>query len=608
MHGSTIKTAKELVEWLRTLDYTLVALDTETSSLKQYELECCGVSLCDGVQSCYIDLLNGDEYENLLTVLRNSIPRIERLVMHGAPFDMRVLHKVHIQHTTDIACTMTAAFLLDENNSVGLKELAVRYLGVSEVLQYEKAVVAGFKSEMFYTYARHDAEWTWVLWRLLEPRLNEESLSSLFFDIEMPFQFVLRDLEINGVLVDQTKLEVLRQGLNEEAKRLQVAAYKAGGIKYVSQTSLLGETEYVSELNLDSPLQLSEFIEHKLGLSLGQESESGHKSVDQHVLEGLVNQHEFVRYLLDYRHVTKLTSMFLDKAPSFIDGDGRIRASFNNCVARTGRLSSSGPNLQQLPKKGTAYGNIRSLIVAPPGFTLLAADYAGQELRVLAEVSRDLTMIGAFIAGKDLHLTMANQFFQLGIPEPLLYEKHPEHETAKKKYKEQRDKSKVINFGIAYGKTEVGFSKDWNIPVETARGIIESYFAAAPRVKDAIEECHVFLDSNGYVCNLAGRRRRLATHNNHSYRQAFNFLIQGFSADLVKKAGAVALMQVLWAHPEWNAKIVLHVHDELVFELLTEYIPVAYPQLKCVLEHVWDNLCVPMVVDIHTGQNYAECK
>jgi DNA polymerase-1 len=528
--------------------------------------------------------------------------------MHGAPFDMRVLSKLGVTHTEDIVCTMTAAFLLDENSEVGLKALAVRYLGVApaEAVPWEKAVTHGFKSDLFYSYARRDAEWTWALWALLGARLRDESLVSLFFDIEMPFQFVLRDLEMNGVLMDLSSLSTLREGLQEEIIALRLAAYKAGGIEYTQQRNLLGDMEYVAGVDIDSPMQLSSFIVDTLGIELTDQSESGHFSVDKHVLEGLEHKHEFFHCLLQYRRASKLMQMFLEKAPTFVDGDGRIRASFNNCVARTGRLSSSSPNLQQLPKKGTSHGSVRSLLVSPPGYSLLAADYAGQELRVLAEVSRDLTMIEAFILGKDLHLTMANKFFRLGIPELLLYEKNPAFEANRSKYKEPRDKSKTINFGIAYGKTAQGFAADWNITLAAAETIVDDYFKAAPRIKDAIDECKLFLDSHGYVVNLAGRRRRLETRKNHSYRQAFNFLIQGFSADLVKLA-AVKVRAELRNHPEWDCRIVLQVHDELCWELRDEYVAEATIVIKRILEHTWP-LSVPMVVDIKSGKNYERCK
>jgi DNA polymerase-1 len=310
---------------------------------------------------------------------------------------------------------------------------------------------------------------------------------------------------------------------------------------------------------------------------------------------------------MQYRDAVKLKTLFLDKAPGFIDSDGRIRASFNNCVARTGRLSSSSPNLQQLPKRGTRLGSIRSLIVAPPGYTLLAADYAGQELRVLAEVSRDLTMIESFILGKDLHLTMANKFFNLQIPESLLYDGNPQNKEVKTKYKAERDKSKIINFGIAYGKTAVGFAADWNVSTAEAEGIIEQYFEAAPRVRSAINDCKRSLDRDGYITNLAGRRRRLEPHNNHSYRQAFNFLIQGFSADLVKRAGGLVYREIR-EHPEWDCHMTMQVHDEYVFEIRTEYAAIATPIIKYIMEHAWPNLSVPMVVDVSPGHDYGECK
>lgn len=623
MIGQTIKTSKELKTWFTTLDRSCAALDTETTSLKQEELECIGVSLCgesvitdsDGnkvsncKQSCYIDLLDGHEYSKLIDILRTEIPTISRLIFHNAAFDMRVLAKVGIHHTQNVVCTMTAAFLLDENNDVGLKELVVRYLGVdpAQVVHFEEAMVNGFKSDLFYSYARRDAEWTFELWSLLGAKLEEENLTPLFFDIEMPFQFVLRDLEMNGILMDTGSLSTMRQSLNEEVCKLQRATYEAGGIKYTQQINLLGEVEYVADVNLNSPIQLSSFIVDTLGIPLTEPtSEPGVFSVDKGILEGLENKHPFFHCLLEYRKSNKLKTMFLDKAQTFVDSDGRIRASFNNCVARTGRLSSSKPNLQQLPKKGTSLCSIRSLLIAQPGYKLLAADYAGQELRVLAEVSRDLTMIESFILGKDLHLTMANRFFGLGIPESLLYEKHPKHQEVRSKYKDQRDRSKTINFGIAYGKTATGFSEDWNISYEDAEEIVNQYFKSAPRIAEAIDRCKRFLDDNGYAVNLAGRRRRLPVGNNRAYRQAFNFLIQGFSADLVKLA-AGNLYRELLLYPDWDCRVVLQVHDELVYELREEYVETALPIIKYTLEHAWP-LSVPMVVDIKVGNNYSECK
>jgi DNA polymerase-1 len=609
MERTIIHTAADLKQWFRTLNRQLVALDTETSSLKYFNLEAMGISICDGKQVCYVDLLDADNYEPLLRVLREEIPTLKSLIMHGAPFDMRVLHKLDIVHTEDVLCTMTAAFLVDENSPVGLKSLAVKYLGVPEDVaqSYSKAVTQGFKSDTFYRYAMNDAEWTFCLWNVLQQLLQAESLNDLFYNIEMPFQFVLRDLEINGILVDQGRLGIMRHDLSSTVLDLEKATYEAGSIEYQENRTLLNERELSSALNLGSPDQLSRFLQECQGIKLTQQSEQGHFSVDKFVLEQLALDNEFVRCLLKYRAAHKLLTMFVDKAPKFIDPDGRIRAHFNSCVARTGRLSSSEPNLQQLPRDNEEHGSIRSLFISPPGYTLVAADYAGQELRVLAEVSRDLTMIEAFILDQDLHLTMANKFFGLGIPQPLLFTSHPKYEEARKKYKAYRDKSKTINFGIAYGKTAVGFAHDWNISLQEAEQVVEQYFEAAPRVKEAIDATSAFLDQRGYVATLAGRRRRLAKGVKRSYRQAFNMLIQGFCADLVK-AAAGKVHKLTQAHPEWDCRIVLTVHDELVYEMKTDYVTEAMPLIKDTMEHAWPPLAVPMCVDIGCGQTYEEAK
>jgi DNA polymerase-1 len=609
MQGSIIQTPDKLRTWLSTLSYDCVALDTETTSLNYLQLDIIGVSLSDDNQVCYIDCWSKYK-EPLLEILREEIPKIRQLVCHNISFDAKVLYKLGISHTTNIVCTMTAMHLLDENGPKGLKDLAQRYLGATNTIGYEKAIVLGYKAELFYQYACNDAKWTIQLWRLIEPWLKEQQLYSLFFDIEMPFQYVLRDLEVNGVLIDRSALDNAEQRLRKEWRGLQLACFNAGGIKYQTQHMLFGDAEYVGEINLDSPSQLSKFIVGRLNVQLTQQSESGREkdlyTVDKAVLEGLRDTHPFFSRLLDYRAVSKVLNTFLEKLPLYIDSDGRVRASFNNCVARTGRLSSSNPNMQQLPRPDTVGGCVRELLIPKPGYVFLAADYSGQELRVLAEVSRDPTMIGAFIAGQDVHLTTANDFFELGIPNELLFTAHPGYPEVKKKFEESRSLAKTINFGISYGKTATGFAKDWNVSKDEAQKTIDNYFDKFPRIKAAIEKCTQQVIRHGYVRNLAGRIRRLESGQKRSYRQAFNFLIQGYSADMIKQA-AIKVFWLLQKHPEWDCRIVLSVHDELVYEIKEEYADVAIPLIKYEMEHAV-SICVPLVVDIHKGKNYAEAK
>jgi DNA polymerase-1 len=597
-----VLTVPQLRKLWSQLNKELVACDSEYSSFNYLEMEVYGLSFCDGEVSFYVDLLSS---ESLLEELRPRLIEVDNLILHNAPSELKVFQKLGIPHTENIRCTMTMAHLLDENQPKSLKELAERYLRVATT-DFEEAVSHGVQSPEFYDYACADAEWTYQLWLMLKSRLGDQALESLFYDIEMPFQYVLRDLEINGVLVDQTNLIREREWLRQRLVEMQRDLYESGGIKYVAGENLLGEPYLESELNLNSSAQLSEFIRNRLGISLVEVSKDGHYSVAKHVLKGIQNQHAFIPKLLEYRAATKLLNSFLEKLPKHVDWDGRVRASFNNCVAVTGRLSSSDPNMQQLPKSGASLVNVRSMIVAPEGYTLIAADYSGQELRVLAEVSRDLTMIKAFIKGQDVHLATANEFFKLGIPDDLLFTSHPGYKEIAAKYKTYRDKAKTINFGIAYGKTAVGFAKDWNVSKEEAQNVVNQYFAQFPRIKEAIKRCARQVDSQGFVTNLAGRRRRLPTSSKRSYRQAFNFLVQGFSADMVKAAGA-RVNSLRLGHPEWDLRWVLQVHDEYLWECKEGYVDEAMPLIKREMEGAMQ-ICVPLVVDISKGQNYAEAK
>ena len=250
--------------------------------------------------------------------------------------------------------------------------------------------------------------------------------------------------------------------------------------------------------------------------------------------------------------------------------------------------------------------NVRSFIIAPPKKVLLCADYSGQELRVLAHVAKEPTMIAAFLNNMDVHLSTANGFGELDIPDELLITTHPEHNAIKKKYKAERDNAKIVNFGIAYGKTKYGFAADWGWPVSKADAFIKKYFERFPKIKDAIDRCNTLVYEQKAIRNLTGRIRRFDHVDNRVLRQAFNFCIQSASADMVKKAAGDAYKLCL-DNPQWGCKLVLSVHDELVYELYEEYIDEALPQIQYAMEHAI-KLVIPTPVDINFGYNYSEAK
>lgn len=250
--------------------------------------------------------------------------------------------------------------------------------------------------------------------------------------------------------------------------------------------------------------------------------------------------------------------------------------------------------------------DLRSFFIAPKGKVLLAADYSGQEVRILAHITQDPTLIEAFAKNQDPHLAVANKFFDLGIPEKCLSTLHPEYEEYKTKYKKERYDSKTINFSIAYGKSAYGFAADWGVSVSEAEKFIDSYFERFPKIKAAIERCNELVYKQKAIRNIMGRIRRFDYVDNRVLRQSFNFLIQGAAADMVKKA-AGDTYKLCQLHPEWDCKFILAVHDELVYEINDEYKDIALAEIKYTMEHAIE-LCVPMIVDINYGLNYSIAK
>jgi DNA polymerase I len=250
--------------------------------------------------------------------------------------------------------------------------------------------------------------------------------------------------------------------------------------------------------------------------------------------------------------------------------------------------------------------DIRSFIIAPPKKVLIVADYAGQEVRILAHITQDPTLLEAFAKNQDPHLAVANKFFDLGIPEECLCTLHPEYEEYRTKYKKERYDSKTINFSIAYGKTAYGFAADWNVSVAKAEKFIEDYFKRFPKIKDAINKCNRLTREQKAIRNLTGRIRRFDYIDNRAYRMAFNFCIQGAAADMMKKA-AGDTYKLCQKYLDWDCKLIMSVHDELVYEIYKKYVDEALPIIKSTMENAV-KLCIPMLVDIGYGDNYSQAK
>ena len=616
MNRTIIHSWKEFCGWIEERrDSNVLALDCETTSLAYLDMELVGISLCDGERVTYIDLIDNPEYNTLLKALQIFFNEFcGTLIMHNSTFDIKTLRKFGINlEKVSIFDSLIASHLLDENTPNGLKGLATILLGAPPTIEWRDAVKQGFHSQLFYDYACKDAEWTFRLWQLFAPRLEKEGLSNLFHNIEMPFVHCLVDMEINGVCIDKAKLAELRNTIDGQIKLLHIKLCQMVEVDFVLQSNLFGgEQEIIADINFDSPHQLSKLLKEKLSLDL-KPNIRGHCSVDKFTLRRFSNN-PFVKILMEYRRATSLRDKFIDVMPSFIQRDGRVRTSFRNTLV-TGRLSSSKPNLQQISKDNTGPLKVRECIIAPPGKSLICCDFAGQELRVLAIESQDKTMAEAFRKNQDLHLTTANQFFNLNIPDDVLLVNHPRHSEMKTKFKGERDKAKTIGFGLIYGKTANGFAKDWNVSKEEAQKFIDMYFEKFPSVKRRIDKCTEDLRRQGWVVNLSGRRRRFPDYQSapdkikfRMERQAFNFLIQSFSADLMKW-GALIAKSLTKIHFDWGCKLILTVHDEYVWEANERYAQQAAWWLKEAIEKtISAQLPIPLVIDVKTGENYSKAK
>ena len=588
-----------------------ISFDTETTSLIYTDLELEGISLCDGRIACYIPYPNS----SVLKILQNIFNKPDAtLIAHNIVFDMKVLHKYGFNFKGKrLYDTMIADHLLDERREHGLKFLAKHYLNVEETITWEDARKKGGK--VFEDYAINDAIWTYQICIKQQPMLKEEGLVRLFREIEMPFQEVLLEMAIEGIDVDLNEMNKIKKELIKKTEELEVQLHETLNIPYQMQMTLDGLASIKSSMNFNSAQQLADILFNKLKLPIIEKTPSGAPSVGKLTISALKDKHPFVTLLSQYKIVQKLLSAFFEPIPQLVEKDGKIRPNFRDIGTKTGRLSCNSPNLQQLPKVNKQFPiDTRKCFVVPSKYQMITCDYAGQELRVLTQITQEPVLIDTFNKGKDMHLSTANDFFDLGIAEEDLYEGSPNIETLKDKFKDERNKAKVVNFGMAYGKGAFGFSKDFNISEDEAQKILDKYFAALPKVKEAIDKCHQEVTDKGEVVSMTGRKRRFEKVEKNgwvgylkgSYRQSFNFLIQGFSADMIRLA-AIKVYKEAQKHPEWDLKSIMTVHDEVVYKVKEEYTEEASKLIKHCFETAV-KFCIPIVADIGVGNNYGEAK
>ncbi len=573
-----------------------LAFDLETTSLEAISADIVGFSFSVRPgEAFYIPVghtgfFRGDQLP-LKLVLDRLTPVFEDMKLqkaaHNGKYDMLVLaaNGLRVKHFT--FDTMIAAHLLDET-SLGLKNLAFSRLGI-EMTQIADLIGSGAKQipmsqvdvAAASDYACADADMTFRLAERYGPELKKESLWELFRDVEMPLVPVLVEMEKNGVMLDTAFMGTMSRELGEQIRKLENDIY----------------TEAKHPFNINSPKQLGPVLFEELGLPSGNRKK-GSYSTAASVLEDLRGEHRIIDLILEYRQLTKLKSTYVDALPALVNfKTGRVHTSFNQTRTSTGRLSSSDPNLQNIPVRGDLGKKLREAFIAPEGYSLISGDYSQIDLRALAHLSRDENLVNAFRNDKDIHSDTASKLFGVGINEIT---------------SDQRRFAKTINFGVIYGMSEYGLEQATEMTREEAGKFIEAYFEQYPGVLKYLEATKQQARDTGYVETLLGRRRKIPEINSQNRqvreaaeRMAINMPVQGTSADIIK----VAMINLYREMEErqMRSKMLLQVHDELLFEVPDEE---AGEMEKLARETMVSaiELAVPLKVDINTGKNWAELK
>lgn len=503
---------------------------------------------------------------------------------HNLKYDTMMLKQEGVVTKGRLYDTMLASYLVNPNKpnhsleDVAFEHLSRRKRTFAEVLNKKKSFADVFVEEAT-KYSAEDALLAFELKDILFEKLKEAGLERVYFDIEAPLIPVLSDMEDAGVKIDVDKLNDISKELERELDSTQRRIFFLSG----------------EEFNINSPKQLAKVLFHSLGLKPGKKTKTGF-STDVSVLEELAMSHELPREILNWRSLNKLKTTYVDALPALINPKtGRVHTSFNQTATATGRLSSSNPNMQNIPIKGEWGKRIRDTFIADKGNLLLSADYSQVELRILAHLSKDEVLIDAFSKGIDVHAKTASEIF--GV-------------TVDKVTDEMRRTAKTVNFGVIYGMSPFGLSEALSIPHEEAKKYIEKYFERHPGVKQYIEATLSEVRQKGYTVTLAGRRRpipEIRSQNSNARAQAerlaVNSPIQGSAADIIK----IAMINIREKLKEENlaARMILQVHDELLFEAPESELNSVRDMIKREMEGA-AKLLVPLRVDIGYGRNWAE--
>ncbi|OCG18363.1 MULTISPECIES: DNA polymerase I [unclassified Gilliamella] len=594
-----ILTHEQLDDWVNKLtDSKQFAFDTETNSIDHVHAKLVGISLSvNSQQAAYIPLSHhylgvpqqlpiDDVLNKLKPVLEN--PKIKKIAQN-AKFDYCVLANYGIEVRGITFDTMLESYVLNSTERHDMDSMANRYLNhktitYDELTKIDKKqfTIDEIEIEKTTQYAAEDADITLrlhhKLWSTIE---KNEKLTKLFADIEMPLAIVLAEMERTGVLVDAKQLNEFSNELSKQLQETEIELQCLAGEKF----------------NPASPKQIQAILFDKHKLPVLKKTPKGDPSTSEEVLSELSNDYELPRMILFHRGLAKLKNTYTDKLPLMISPkDQRIHTNYNQIGTITGRLSSNDPNLQNIPVRNEEGRRIRQAFIAPTGYKIMSADYSQIELRIMAHLSQDKSLLYAFANDKDIHRVTASEI--LGKLESEVSS-------------EERRRAKAVNFGLIYGMSAFGLSKQINIARKEAQFYIDRYFERYPGVKNYMEQTRQLATEQGYVETLSGRRLYLpkitstnGIERRGAERAAINAPMQGTAADIIKTA-MIKMSEWIKSLPIGNIRMVMQVHDELVFEVKEELIEQYQTQIKSIMENCYQ-LSVPLKVDVGVGDNWDE--
>ena len=604
----TVTTADQLATWIdRIRERGYVAVDTETTGLDEMKADLVGICLAtDPGQACYIPLNHlasegeglfatedrapGQMAEKIALDMLKPVLEDDAILKIGQnmKYDAKILKRYGIS-VAPFDDTMLISYALNAGlHGHGMDALSEQYLGhtpipIKDLLGSGKSMITFdmVPVDQATRYAAEDADITLRLWQVLKPQLHTKKVTTVYETLERPLSPVLAQMEMHGIQVDRDTLSRMSNAFAQKMAALEAEIHELAGESF----------------NVGSPKQLGEILFDKMGLEGGKKGKTGAYATGADILEDLATEHDLPARVLDWRQLSKLKSTYTDALQDHINPEtGRVHTSYVQTGANTGRLASTDPNLQNIPVRSEEGRRIREAFVAPQGRKLLSLDYSQIELRILAHIADIPALKQAFEDGQDIHAATASEMF--GVP---LDEMTPD----------VRRQAKAINFGVIYGISGFGLARNLRIPRAEAQGFIDRYFERFPGIRDYMEATTDFAKTHGYVQTLFGRRIHTpeiaakGPRAGFAKRAAINAPIQGTAADIIRRA----MVRMPAAIADLPAKMLLQVHDELVFEVDETAVDAVTEAARKVMESAAApavKIDVPLVVDAGQGDNWAQ--